>query len=499
MLKARLGKLGGPVALAALAIQAGCAVGPNFHRPEAPAVAGYSRSPLAETTQSAPLHGGEAQTFVQGMDIPGQWWTLFHSPALNALIARALAANPDLQSASASLRQTQELFRSQRGALFPSAALSGQASREKDSQSLSPTLAAPVPLFSLYTVQLAINYTPDVFGGVRRQVESARAQAEQQRYQYEAAYLTLTSNLGGAALTEAGLRAQIDATERLIAIDRDLLNLYAQEKRLGQLAQADVAAQIAALAQAQASLAPLRRQLAQARGQITALTGRLPSEEGDERFTLADLTLPHNLPVSLPSKLVDQRPDIRAAEANLHAASANVGVAIANRLPSITLSATGGGASSPSIGDILSHGNEFWTLAGGFTQPVFDAGTLRHRQRAAEAAYDQARAQYRSTVISAFQSVADALHAAEIDAEALKATAAAEQASAQSLTIARGQQRLGQISGAAVMLTEQTYQTALQAEVQAQAARYADTVALFQALGGGWWNRPTSGAQPTTS
>ena len=257
---------------------------------------------------------------------------------------------------------------------------------------------------------------------------------------------------------------------------------------MGQLARADVIAQEAALAQAEAQLAPLRRQLAQTYDQLAVLTGRTPAEYAHAPLHLADLTLPDTLPVSLPSKLVDQRPDVRAAEANLHAASAAVGVAVAARLPSITLNANGGGAST-SIGSILTNGNQFWTLAGGFAQPVFEGGQLLARERQAEAEYAQARAQYRSTVLTAFQNVADALHAVQIDAETLRATASAERATLQALTLAQAQQRLGQVSGVQVLSVEQTYRLTLQAEAQAQTARYADTIALFQALGGAWWNR----------
>jgi NodT family efflux transporter outer membrane factor (OMF) lipoprotein len=414
--------------------------------------------------------------------VAGEWWTLFHSPALDRLEAEALKANPDLDAARASLRAAQAEVRVQRGGLFPTAAINGQASREKDSQTLSPTLNAPLPLFSLYTLQLAISYTPDVFGGVRRQVENAEALAEQQRDELEASYLTVTTNVANAAIAAAGTQAQIEALER------QLLQLYAREKQLGQLAQADVSGQEAALAQAEAQLAPLRRQLSQEADLLAALTGKTPAEFAAPRLRLSDLTLPDTLPVSLPSKLVDQRPDVRAAEANLHAASAAVGVAVAARLPQITLSADGGGAST-SIGSILTHGNDFWTLAGGFAQPVFQGGQLLAKQREAEAQYDQARAQYRSTVLAAFQNVADALHAADVDAQSMKALTAAEQATLKTLQIAEGQERLGQISGAQVLVVEEAYRIALQAEVQAEAARYADTVALFQALGGGWWNR----------
>ena len=482
--------LGVLAAGSALVLLASCAVGPNFHRPEPPAGAGYVAGPIPQTTVAGPtdLQGGEAQRLAYGADVPGQWWSLFHDPALDRLEAQALRANPDLESARAALKAAQAELRYQRGGLLPTAAINGQASREKDSQTLSPTLNAPIPLFSLYTIQLAIAYTPDVFGGVRRGIENAAALAEQQRYELEASYLTITTNVANAAIQEAGLQAQIDAYARLVAINQSLLKLYAQEKALGQLARADVAGQEAALAQAQAQIAPLRRQLAQEQDALAVLTGRTPAEYADPPVRLAELTLPDTLPVSLPSKLVDQRPDVRAAEANLHAAGAAVGVAIAARLPSMTLSANGGGAST-GVGSVLTRGNDFWTLAGGFAQPVFQGGQLLAKQREAEAQYSQARAQYRSTVLTAFQNVADALRAVQIDAEALSSVAAAERATFGALKIAQAQQALGQVSGAQVLVVEQTYRNALQAEAQAQAARYADTVALFQALGGGWWNR----------
>ena len=480
-----------PLAALGVLFLSGCAVGPNFHRPAPPtSAAGYVQGALPQETVAGPadLQGGQAQALAYGADLPGQWWSLFHDPALDRLEAEALKANPDLDSARAALKAAQAELRYQRGGLLPTAAINGQASREKDSQTLSPTLNAPIPLFSLYTIQLAVSYTPDVFGGVRRGIENAAALAEQQRYELEASYLTITTNVANAAIQEAGLQAQIDAYQRLVDINQSLLRLYAQEKALGQLARADVAAQEAALAQAEAQVAPLRRQLAQEQDALAVLTGRTPAEYATAPVRLADLALPDTLPVSLPSKLVDQRPDVRAAEANLHAASAAVGVAVAARLPSITLSADGGGAST-GIGSVLTHGNDFWTLAGGFAQPVFQGGQLLAKQREAEAQYRQARAQYRSTVLQAFQNVADALHAVEIDAQALKSVAAAERATLAALKLAQAQQQLGQVSGAQVLVVEETYRNALQAEAEAQAARYADTIALFQALGGGWWNR----------
>ena len=328
-----------------------------------------------------------------------------------------------------------------------------------------------------------------MFGGTRRQVESLAATAEFQQFQLEAAYLTLTSNVVAAAVQEASLRGQIAATEEIIKIQTGSLDILRKQFELGQVAGADVAAVEATLAQAQATLPPLQKQLAVQRDLLTALVGRLPSQQPTEKFELAALQLPQDLPVSLPSQLVDQRPDVRAAEAQLHAASAQIGVAIAAMLPQFTLTANAGTTSNLISQFITTPGTAFWSVAGNVAQTVFDAGTLLHKERAAEAAFDQAAAMYRSTVIAAFQNVADTLHALQSDADTLKAAYAAERAAFKSLEITRRQLQLGAIGYLGLLTAENTYNTALLALVQAQAARYADTAALFQELGGGWWNR----------
>jgi NodT family efflux transporter outer membrane factor (OMF) lipoprotein len=477
-------------ALLLVVLLAGCAVGPDFERPAAPEVDRYTPEPLAQQTSSADVAGGAAQHFVQGSDIPGQWWTLFHSPPLNRLIDEALRANPSLQSAQAALRQARENVYAQEGAFLPTIAAALSPSRNKTATgALSPASASGNPFYSLYTGQITVSYVADVFGGVRRQTESLTALADFQHYQLEATYLTLTSNVVAAAVQEASLRGQIAATEEIIGIETEALGILRRQNELGQVAGADVATVEATLAQAQATLPPLKKQLAVQRDLLTALIGRLPSDEPVERFELASLALPQDLPVTLPSKLVDQRPDIRSAEAQLHAASAQIGVAIANQLPQITLTANAGAASNQ-IGQLLmTPGVAFWSLAGNAAQTIFDAGTLLHRKRAAEAAYDEAAAMYRSTVITAFQNVADALRALQADADALQAAVAAERAAAKSLEIARRQLQLGAIHYLALLTVETTYRQALISLVQAQASRYADTAALFQALGGGWWNR----------
>ena len=481
-------------ALAASALAAGCAVGPDFQRPAAPAVDGYAREPLPTKTASAEIAGGEEQRFVSDEDIPEQWWTLFQSPQLNALIEKALKTNPTLVAAQAALRQAVELVYAQQGAFFPTLQAGFVPSRQRTSNALSPPLSTNQLLYNLFTTQVTVGFTPDVFGGNRRQVESLQAQADFQRFQLQAAYVTLTSNVVSAAMQEASLRAQIAAQKGIIEIITNSLALVRQQFELGYAARLDFAAQEAALAQAEQALPPLQTQLAQNRDLLIALAGSFPSDDLQERFDLTTLQLPQELPVSLPSKLVEQRPDVRAAEEQMHAASAAIGVAVANRLPQFTISAAYGGTATQ-FAQMFAHGNPFWSIAGNATQTFFAGGTLLHQQRAAEAAFDQAAAQYRSTVITAFQNVADTLHALQNDAESLKAAVAAERAAKVTLDLTLQRQQVGYANYLALLSAQQAYQQTLITRVQAQANRFTDTAALFQALGGGWWNRPDDPAQ----
>ena len=473
----------------ALSLLTGCTVGPDFKTPPPPAVTGYTAKPLPEQTASAPGPGGIAQHFVPNEDIPADWWHLFHSEPLNTLVKQALAANPNLPAAQAALRQAQENVAAQRGYYYPTVSAELNASRNlTPTASVSPASATGNPYYSLITPQLNIAFVPDVFGANRRAVESLQAQADNQRFMLEATWLTLTSNVVAGAIQEASLRGQVAATGDAIKVETDLLAILRRQQALGQAAGADVAAQEAALAQAQLNLPPLQKQLAQQRDALTALAGRYPSQEIEQSFDLASLETPMDLPVSLPSDLVRQRPDVRQAEANLHIASADIGQAIAARLPQITLSAQVGNSGN-ALSQMFHPGTNFWTLAGGLTQPVFEGFTLLHKQRAAQAAFDQASAQYRGTVLTAFQNVADALRALQSDADAMKAAVASERAAARSLEIVRRQLALGQVAYLGVLNAENTYAQARLALVQAQAARLADTAALFQALGGGWWHR----------
>jgi len=472
----------------ALLVTAGCAVGPNYKRPATPNVPGYTPS-LPSTTSSSPdVSGGEAQTFAQGRDIPGDWWTLFHSKPLNDLIERSLKSNPDLKSAQAALLVARENTLAQRGAYYPSVSGGFSATRAKTSDELSPVPSFTSFQYSLFTPEVSVSYTPDVFGLNRRTVESLKAQQEQARYVVAATNITLSSNVAAAAIQEASLRAQIDATNQLIEINTKQLDILRKQFEKGYVGRLDVAAQEAQLAQVAATLPPLLKQLAQQRDLLAVLSGVFPNEDLIEKFELSSLQLPQELPLTLPSQLVEQRPDVLQAEENLHSASALIGVARANRLPSFNLSGDIG-SMALAFGNIFSAGNGFRDVTGGVTQPIFEGGTLMHKERAARAAYVQADEQYRSTVLTAFQNVADTLHALEQDADGLKAAVAAKDAAKVTLDLTTRQMQVGYVSYLALLNAEQAYQQAVINLVQAQSNRFADTAALFQALGGGWWNR----------
>ncbi len=473
--------------LVATLLLAGCEVGPNFQHRAAPDNAGYTPEKPADPIATSDVTSGSAQHFDLGKDIQGEWWTLFHSQALDGLVQRALQANPNVDAAQAALRQARENAYAGEGALFPSASANFEPERERLA---GAEFGAPnhSPTFSLVTAQLSVSYALDVFGGTRRQMKSLRAQAEYQRFELEATYLTLTSNVVAAAVNEASLRGQIAATEQIIKADTDQLDLVRKQFAIGSASRADVLTQQATLAQSRATLPPLRKQLAQQRNQLAALTGGFPSQQLDARFDLAGLQLPVDLPLSLPSQLVEQRPDVQAAQAQFHAASANLGVAIANQLPQFSITGTLGSVSE-GFTDLFTPATGVWSIAGGITQTLFDAGTLLHKKRAAAAALDQAAAQYRGTVITAFQNVADALRALQYDADTLHEQQAAAQAAADSFALARLQFQAGALSYLNLLNADRTWQQAQLSLVQAEAARFADTAALFQALGGGWWQR----------
>jgi NodT family efflux transporter outer membrane factor (OMF) lipoprotein len=459
-----------------------CAVGPSFKTPAAPQVEGYTAEPLPQQT------GADAQKYVSGMDIPGQWWTLFHSQALNELVQQSIRSNPTLQAARATLRQANENVAAQKGSYFPAVDASYQLTRNRDATgTLQPVLNSGAPVYNLHTAQVSVSYVFDLFGRNRRQVESAQAQADSQRYQLEAAYLTLTSNVVTAAIQEASLRAQIAATTQILDSERESARILRRQFELGAIAETDVMAVDAAVANLEGTLPPLEKQLAAQRHLLSALAGRFPSDEPTQKFELTDLTLPLEVPVSMPATLVRQRPDVLSAEAQLHAASADVGVATANLFPQITLTGTKGGTSTQ-LNQLLASGNTFWSVGGSITQTLFQGGALYHQRRAALAALDAAGAQYRAVVLGAFQDVADTLTALQLDADAVNADLKAEQSAADSLKATRHNVELGLASYLALLTVQQAYSQAVLNLAQARANRYSDTAALVQALGGGWWN-----------
>ena len=472
---------------------ASCAVGPDFVHPAAPEVTGYSKEKLAPRTSSTDAPTGQSQRFVQGRDIPQEWWALFKSPALNALIERSLDNNPTLQSAIATLRAAQQAVYAQQGKYFPLAQANFNPTRQLTAGPISPVLASSANPYDLYTAQVLVSYTFDVWGLNRRTVESLQALADNQRFQVEAAYLTLAANVAVAAINEASLRGQIEATNELISINTKMLDILRHQLNAGYANRNDVALQEAALAQVKATLPPLRKALQVQRDALSALIGVYPSHEPRETFKLADLHLPDDLPVSLPSQLIEQRPDVRAAQEQLHSASAQIGVSTANILPSFTINANAGYMNTVLAG-LLAPENLFWQLAGNATQTVFDAGTLLHELQEAKDTYNAAAWSYRGTVIGAVQNVADSLRAIRNDADELKAARDFERAAKISFDLARQQMQTGYANILILLTAQQTYLQAVIQVVQARAARLSDTAALYQALGGGWWNRP---APPT--
>ena len=462
-----------------------CAVGPDFVRPSPPEVAGYTAEPVPVATASAAIAGGDAQRFFSGAEVPGQWWTQFGSGVLDGLVRQALAANPDLEAAQATLRQVQENYYATRAALFPAVGADASIQRNQASPQTGDAL------LTLYNASVGVSYLLDVFGANRRAIEASGALLDIQRFQLEATYLTLIANVLTAAIQDASLTAQIAAVQEIIALQTQALNLMTQQFELGAVARGDVLAQQSQLTQTQASLPSLQKQLALVRTQLAVLLGRFPAQGMVPAVSLADLRLPQELPLSLPSQLVDQRPDVRASEAALHQASAEIGIATAAMLPQFTLTGSVASATNSAAGSdgLFAADTLGWNLGAGVTAPIFQGGQLSRQRQAALYAYDSAAAQYRGTVLVAFADVANVLDALRYDAEALRAQQVAEETAAQSLEITTERFRAGAIAYLPLLDAQRTYQQARIALVQAQAARFADTVALFQALGGGWWNR----------
>jgi NodT family efflux transporter outer membrane factor (OMF) lipoprotein len=465
---------------------ASCAVGPNFVPPAAPDVDRYTPEKLASPSSSAGGPSVPKQHFVSGEDVSLRWWTAFRSRPLDELIKMSVEHNPSLQAAEASIRIAQYNALAQRGLFFPQLGANYTPAQQQISGASSSGPGGQSPsVFSLHTAQLNVSFVPDIWGQNIRAVESLDAISEQQLFQLEAAYLTLTANVVTAAIQEASLRGQIAAIQRVVKIERGILEIVKNQFNAGGAAQVDVLAQEAALAQSEQLLPPLEKQLAVQRDLLTSLAGQFSADEILQKFTLDRLALPAHLPVSLPSKMIAQRPDVRAAEALLHSANAQVGVSIAARLPNITITGNAGAAGF-SLAELFTPGTSFYVIAASATQPLFDGLTLYHKQKAAEAAVDQADALYRQAVVTAMQNVADALRSLQADARALQAAVKAELAAKASLDIIQKQLALGQVNQVVVLNAQQVYLTAAVVRVQAQATRLSDSAALFMALGGGW-------------
>jgi NodT family efflux transporter outer membrane factor (OMF) lipoprotein len=472
-------------------VLAGCAVGPDFRAPAAPAATSYT--PQALPAETAAGNSGGSQHFAVGKDIPEQWWTLFHSAALDGLIRDALEKSPSLGAAQAALREARENLSAERGSLYPSVdAQLGSARERVSAASLGlPSTGGGNPELTVLNATLNASYKLDVFGGERRRIEGVASQVDFAHFELEATYLTLTSSIAATAIKEASLRAQLQATREILAAEERQLAVVQRQYDLGAVARVALLSQQTEAATTRATLPGLEKTLAQTRHQLAVLAGRLPSDTDLPEFSLDALQLPEDLPVTLPSVLVRQRPDILASEALLHQASAEVGVATAALYPQFTLTAQYGRSAAAWSGLFKSQ-NVIWSFLAGVTQPIFKGGQLTAQRRAAVAAYDQAAQQYRQTVLQAFANVADALRALESDASALAAIAETDALAQKTLDLTQAQYKLGAVGYLALLQAQRQYYQVHITLVQAQASRLSDTAGLFQALGGGWWNRATA-------
>ncbi|HTT01815.1 MAG TPA: efflux transporter outer membrane subunit [Steroidobacteraceae bacterium] len=474
------------------ALLASCAVGPNFERPTPPVVEHYAFG--GDPTATVNAHGS-AQNFMLGRAVAADWWQLFSSPQLNELVAESLNGNPTLDAARANLRQSQDSLRSGYGIFYPQVALDASATRQRFAP-IKFGESLPSSIFNLFTLSASVSYVLDLFGAERRAVEALGAQVDAQRASAQAAYLVLTSNVVNAVIAKAAYQAQIDATRGLIALQREQVSLAEVQVRAGTAPYSTVLSLQSQLSSYEATIPQLEQRLTQSDDLLATLSGHLPAESRPRDITLAQLTLPGSLPVSLPSQLVRQRPDILLAEASLHTASAEVGVATAALFPSITLSGAYSANSTTTAG-LLSPQGRAWGVAGDVSAPLFEGGNLWFKRKAAIDGYEQARSLYRQTVLTAFAQVADTLRALEHDAAALRAQDEALRTAEQALHLVQINYAAGLATYLDVLNADTQYHQAQINDVQALALRYQDTVALFAALGGGWWN--ARGAPLTSS
>lgn len=471
------------VAAIAVAVLGACSVGSDFVRPTPPAGNDYTREQLSASTVAA---DNEAQSFTRGAEIPADWWTLFKSDQLNTIVQQAMENNPTLAASEASLRASQDNLRAGYGVFFPQIGAEFDATRAR-SAPLRNGLQTPGSIFNLITASGSVSYLLDVFGGKRRTVEGLRAQADYQRYAEKAAYVTLSANVVNTTIARAAYAAELVATEQLIELEKQQLAATEAQVRSGTAAYANVLSVRSLIAGNQALIAPLQQKISQTEHLLATLEGLLPSEARLPEIDLSSLALPTDLPISLPSDLVRQRPDILSAEAALHIASANIGVATAAMFPSIALNGTYG-AGGTSFGNLSADSFRFWSIGPSITLPLFQGGSLWYGRKAAIDAFQQAQANYRQTVLTAFAQVADALNALDHDAQALQAQVEARRDADIALHLLQLNYRAGMVRYLDVLVADVQFHQATIAYFQAVAQRYQDTVALFVALGGGWWN-----------
>ena len=480
-----------PFTFILLGLLTGCAVGPDFKRPATPDTPTYTATPLPAQTSSVPTPLGEAQHFVAGGWVNPQWWQELGSPKLNALIDEALQASPTLAKSQAVLRQAQELYAAQAGStLYPQVDATLGAQRQRTTPSSLGQVGEPRE-FSLYNAGVGARYTLDLAGATRRSLEALAANIDYQRYQLEGARLTLTGNIATATVTQARLAGQIQATEAILHSQEEQLGLTRERVRLGHAAPDDVLALQTLVEQTRAGIPLLLNQLQQNDHLLAVLAGREPGAGGLPCFSLQEFTLPADLPLTVPSELVRNRPDIQAAEALLHSANAEYGVAIAKLYPQLNLSATLG-SQALTTGALFGSGSAVWSLVAQLTQPLFNPG-LPAEKRAALAAFDAAAANYRNVVLEALRNVADVLRALDNDAQRLAALAAADAAAQESLASMQRQYSLGAAGYIQLLTAQQQAQQTRISLIEAQARRLADSVALYQAMGGG---RTTNSEEP---
>ncbi|MFI4980091.1 MAG: efflux transporter outer membrane subunit [Nevskiales bacterium] len=459
----------------AAALLAACTVGPDYQRPQAPDTQAYTNEALTS------LQDGSGQQLAAGQNPDAAWWTGFHSADLDATMRQAVAGNHNLAAAQATLAQARETVNAAAGALYPQVGLDAGAGRQKYGAQFSG--AQVFPAFTYYSVGPSVSYLVDYTGGQRRAVEQRQAQADYQTFQLQAAYLSLTGNVAQQALAIASARAQIAAAEQLLEEDRKNLSLVQSAFAAGSVTRVDVLSAQSQLANDQTLLPPLRQQLSVARHALSILAGKAPADWVPPDFELKQLQLPQTLPLSLPSELAHRRPDILAAEAQLHAATAAVGVATSNLYPQINLTASVG-QQSTSLSHLFDASSTAWGLAAGLTAPLFDGGTLRAQRRGAQDAAKAALDSYEQTVLQSFGQIADVLTALDHDAEQLGAQKNALDSAEASLGLTRQSYTVGNVGVLQVLDAERQYQQARLGYVRAEAQRYQDTAQLYLALGG---------------